>query len=251
MKHLLFILAFSFSLQALAEIEVGDKELFGNYLREQITDTSKAPYSFVGKLNTNCTGTLIGPKHVITAGHCVYDVFYKQLNTYLVFTPRQIENGTYPFGQIKAKKIFLQKEFIDSLDVAYDFAVIELAEPIGTKTGWADLQVVTNETSLKKIRITGYPQDEILDTMWSVNCPATIKGSQIRYKCDTYSGMSGSSLFSSKVPGGPEAIYGIHSWGSSESNGGVIINQKNLDIINAWKSGVNIPANTVTTNVAN
>lgn len=246
MKQLLVLLALTFSFQTFAEIEIVDKELFGKYLREQITDTSKAPYRFVGKLNTSCTGTLIGPKHFITAGHCVYDVYGdRQLTSYLIFTPRQIENGTYPFGQIKAKKIFIQKEFMDSLDVAYDFAVVELAEPIGTKTGWAELQVVTNETLLKKIRITGYPKDELLDTMWSVTCPATIKGTQILYNCDTSSGMSGSSLFSSKASAGQETIYGIHSWGSSETNGGVIINQKNFDIITAWKNGINYPANTV------
>lgn len=243
MKYLVILLAFSF--QAFAEIEIGDKELFGKYLREQITNTSKAPYSFVGKINTSCTGTMIGPKHFITAGHCVYSPRYRELTSYLVFSPRQIENGTYPFGQIKAKKFFIQKEFVDNLDIAYDFAVVELVEPIGTKTGWAELQVVTNETSLKNIRITGYPLDEILDTMWSVNCPATIKGTQILYKCDTSSGMSGSSIFSAKSPGAPETIYGIHSWGSEETNGGVIINQKNFDIINAWKNGVNLPSNTV------
>lgn len=251
MKQLLILLALTFSFQAFAEIEIVDKELFGQYLREQITDTSKAPYSFVGKLNTSCTGTMIGPKHFITAGHCVYDVYDRVLTSYLVFTPRQIENGTYPFGQIKAKKIFIQKEFMDSLDVAYDFAIVELDEPIGTKTGWAEIQVVTNQTSLKQIRITGYPKDEMLDTMWSVTCPATIKGTEIRYKCDTSSGMSGSSLFSAKAPGAQETIYGIHSWGSSETNAGVIINQKNFDTINAWKNGVNFPANTVTKDLAN
>lgn len=251
MKQLLLVLTLSFSFQALAQIDVGVKQLFGNYLRQQITDASKAPYSFVGNLNTSCTGTLIGPKHFITAGHCVYDVTNRQLTTYLVFTPRQIENGTYPFGEIKAAKIYIQKEFMDNLDVAYDFAVVELAEPVGNKTGWADLQVVTNETSLKKIRITGYPEDEIMDTMWTVTCPATIKGTQILYKCDTSGGMSGSSLFSSNVPGAQEKIYGIHSWGSSESNGGVIINQKNFDIITAWKNGAGFPANTVVKSLAN
>lgn len=234
MKQLGILFALVFSFASIAEIEIVDKELFGLYPREQISDSSKAPFSFVGKLNSSCTATLIGPKHFITAGHCVYDVYSRQMNTYLIFSPGQIENGTYPFGRIKAKKIYIQKEFIDSLNPDYDFAVVELSESVGTKTGWANLQAVTNEVALKKIRITGYPQDEIMDTMWSVTCPATIKGSQILYKCDTYNGMSGSSIFSAKAPGAQESIYAIHSWGSSESNGGVIINQKNFDLITGW-----------------
>jgi len=246
MKSFIFLLALTFSLQALAQIEIGDKQLFGKYLREQITDTSKAPYSFVGKIGTSCTATLIGPKHIITAGHCVFDYNRQEWMTYIFFTPRQIENGMYPFGRIKAKKIFLQKEFTEKADPDYDFAVIELSEAIGDKVGWAELHVVTNETSLKNIRITGYPQDEILDTMWSVTCPASIKASKLAYYCDTYNGMSGSAIFSSKTPGAKESIYGIHSYATDESNGGVVINQRNFDIINSWKNGTQYPANTLT-----
>lgn len=245
MKHLTIFLSLSFSLQVVAQVEIGDKELFGMFLREQVTNASKAPYSYVGKMNTSCTGTLIGPKHFITAGHCVYSPTYRELTSYLYFSPGQVENGAYPFGRIKAKKIYIQKEFINDLDPAYDFAVVELTEAVGEKTGWANIQIVTNETSLKKIRITGYPGDEMMDTMWTVTCPATIKGTQIQYKCDTYSGMSGSSLFSAKSSSATESIYGIHSWGSDESNGGVIINQKNYDIITAWKNGLNLPSNTI------
>lgn len=246
MKQSLILLALTFSFHAFAEIEIGDKALFGKYLREQITDASKAPYSFVGKIGTSCTATLIGPKHIITAGHCVFDYNRQEWMTYLFFTPRQIENGEYPFGRIKAKKVYLQKEFTEKADPDYDFAVIELAEAIGDKVGWADLQVVTNETSLKRIRITGYPQDEIMDTMWSVSCPATIKASRLAYNCDTYNGMSGSGIFSTKSNGAKELIYGIHSYATDESNGGVIINQRNFDIINSWKNGSHFPANTLT-----
>lgn len=159
--------------------------------------------------------------------------------------PRQIENGEYPFGRIKATKILLQKEFTVNGDPSFDFAVVELAEAIGNKVGWAKFQAVTTETSFKKVRITGYPEDEILDTMWSVNCPASIKGSQILYKCDTFNGMSGSSIFASNGAGMEETIRGIHSWGTSETNGGVVINQKNLELINVWMKGSSYSANTL------
>lgn len=250
MKQLLLVLALTFSFQALAqiEIEIGDKQLFGNYLRQQITDASKAPFSFVGKIGMSCTGTLVGPRHVITAGHCVYDLPSRSWMMNLTFTPRQVENGEYPFGTIKWKRVFVQKEFIEKADVDYDFAIVELEEPIGDKIGWAGIQPITNETSLKKIRITGYPQDEILDTMWTVTCPATIKGTQFSYKCDTYNGMSGSSIFSAKAAGAQEMISGIHSYGTNDYNGGVILNQNNFNIITAWKNGSNFSANTLVHN---
>ena len=97
-----------------------------------------------------CSGTLVDPKHVLTAGHCI---FSHKLPSGLDPWPISIEvvpayeNNNKPYGDSLASDWFVFPEWQnivipvpnpipDLPDFNYDIAIIELVRPIGALTGW-------------------------------------------------------------------------------------------------------------------
>jgi glutamyl endopeptidase len=71
--------------------------IFGADTRERITNTAAYLFRTIGFLQGGCSGTLIGPRHVLTAGHCVYDIAQNQWRKVSRFWPAQNGQGS-PFG---------------------------------------------------------------------------------------------------------------------------------------------------------
>jgi len=216
-----------------------NKKVFGDYTRSQIFNSSDYQLRIVGQItfnnNVHCTATLIGPKHAVTAAHCVYDLENKSFYDFLKFVPGRLDTGTKPFGEFKIVKTFIHQGYTGNNSRLYDYAVIELETNVGDNLGWAGYEVATSDSTLNS-GIIGYPGDKDEGTMWGVSCPVNVKGgSSILHRCDTFGGMSGSAVrYQDKM----DMIFAIHTWGNSETNGGVALDQENFNAIKAWKNQI-------------
>jgi V8-like Glu-specific endopeptidase len=129
-----------------------------DWVFSEVSDTTVQPYSQtvhilvpMGDGNYGlCSGALIDPKFVITAGHCVYgletDSFYdyEEMVVYPASTLDPLYGGpTTPFGTAKAVKLYVWTAFTNpsgwihpSYYWQWDIGVIELDRPVGALTGW-------------------------------------------------------------------------------------------------------------------
>ena len=211
--------------------------------RTPIDDTESYPYSCICSLVITAangkrfigTGWLVGPRTVITAGHCVYmhnqGGWAEQIE---VFPGR---NGGHKPFRSTAKDLQSVEGWVQRERPEHDYGAIILADPLGDEVGFfgyatrgdAELQNMT-------INIVGYPGDKDPGTMWGhARRLKRVEQQTVVYDIDTFGGQSGAGLI--QWDGGEEFyVVGIHNYGDLSGNSATRITQEVYDNIKKWKS---------------
>ena len=196
-------------------------KVHGADTRTQIGNTVQNPYWYIGRISIGCTGTLVGPKHVLTAGHCVANgsgSWHSSLN----FAVGQ--DGSYkPWGSETWKTAMTTSNWFNNGDSKYDYGMIILNDaPHGGWTSYGNYSGGTHS-------VTGYPGDKPTGSLWTDSSSTSSSSKQIFYSMDTAGGQSGSGIRDSG-----NTVRGIHAYGYSSNNGGTKITSTVYNQISSW-----------------
>jgi TPR repeat protein/V8-like Glu-specific endopeptidase len=211
--------------------------------RQRIIETTKWPYCFLGQLSMffsrgeyGGSGILVGPQHMLTAAHNVFDLDKKEWS-HKIIVRLGLNDMVAPFDEIPVSRAYTFNKWIQEKDAKFDLALLVLEKPIGLKTGWCGLLCLSDKELLDHhVNITGYPGDKGFNQLWGMrHTIKKVKSEQLFYDIDTYSGQSGSGIWINKWCS-PYTV-GIHTLGEGKlmtGNSGVRLSAEKMKHLLSW-----------------
>lgn len=222
--------------------------ILGTDDRTMITDTDQYPWRCICSLLITAqngsgwigTGWLVGPRLVLTAGHCVYMADEGGWASSIEVIPGRNGQGR-PFGSAVATDLRSVVGWTVDNDRNYDYGAIILPEDAryGDQLGWFGYTPRPDDYfSGITLNLSGYPGDggktQIEGTQWfHARGIREVFERQISYEIDTFGGQSGGPVFETTSDGSRYGLA-IHTWGTSVSNGATRITQDVFDNIIQW-----------------
>lgn len=189
--------------------------------RVEVMNTTALPWRWICKLfitfpdNAKFIGTgwFIGPKTVMTAGHCVYSKANGGWATQIEVVPG-IRGTERPYGSMVGTSFRSVTGWTEDSDQNYDYGCIILPSPdLGNQVGYFGFAALTDD-SLKELLVnnSGYPGDKPPGTQW-FNAGRVTETTPLKvfYMLDTYGGQSGCPTW--RLQGDQRQAIGIHAYG--------------------------------------
>ena len=195
--------------------------------------TGRLTYEKNGSTHS-CTGALIGPRHVLTSGHCVHEGGSSgRWFTGFKFTPAQ--NGSYkPYGSIGYRRAIAPKGHTRDDNRDYDYGMVILDEDIGYKVGYLGFGV--HKSSENWLNTVAYPGSKPYGTMWRANCSVDYTTeNRIFHECEVSGGSSGSPYYRYDSETGKRHVKGIHSGRRNGNAYAKRINSGSYRTIKNWR----------------
>jgi glutamyl endopeptidase len=222
--------------------------IIGTDDRVRVSNASEYPWRCIcSLLITASTGAqylgtawLVGPRLLLTAGHCVYmsdeGGWVREIE---VIPGRDADQR--PFGSAMARDFRSVTGWTQDGDSNYDYGAILLPEDskYGEQLGWFGY-ASRGDDYLRGITVnlSGYPGDggpaHVDGTQWfDTRTIEEVQERQITYVADTYGGQSGAPVWETTSDGSRYGVA-VHTFGTAVHNGGTRITGDVFDNIVLW-----------------
>lgn len=203
--------------------------VIGRDERVRILDTDLAPWRMICALRMRGpngagaigTGWFIGPRTVLTAGHCVFsNYFFGGWASEIEVIPGRNGPGpgpdAMPYGGVASERFSSLDRWVDGEDPDFDIGCIHLTEPLGDKVGWFAVGALpADRLESYLVNISGYPADRGAGTeqYHARNRIVRVSERRIFYEADTYGGQSGAPVWIHEAEQSPPLAVGVHAYG--------------------------------------